>query len=200
MKTSESLTKIAPALLEAQKSITFAAKDATNPHFRNKYADLPAVVDAIKPALNDAGISFLQAATPSDDDKLHLTTRLIHSSGEWIEDTLVIPLPKQDPQGYGSAMTYARRYALAAMTGLYQDDDDGNAGSGHAPTQKKVEPKGMTQGEIEDFRIAMREAEDEESLQRIGKGVPAHATDAQKAELASEYTKRRKALKAAVAA
>lgn len=200
MKTSESLTKIAPALLEAQKSITFAAKDATNPHFRNKYADLPAVVDAIKPALNDAGISFLQAATPSDDDKLHLTTRLIHSSGEWIEDTLVIPLPKQDPQGYGSAMTYARRYALAAMTGLYQDDDDGNAGSGHVSTQKKVEPKGMTPGELEDFRIAMREAEDEESLQRIGKGVPAHATDAQKAELAGEYTKRRKALKATVAA
>lgn len=200
MKTSESISKIAPALLAAQKSITFAAKDATNPHFRNKYADLPAVVDAIKPALNDAGISFLQAATPSDDDKLHLTTRLIHSSGEWIEDTLVMPLPKQDPQGYGSAMTYARRYALAAMTGLYQDDDDGNAASGHANTQKKAEPKGMSSSELEDFRIALREADDEESLLRIGKGVPAHATDAQKAELASEYTKRRKALKTAQAA
>lgn len=199
MKTSDSISKIAPALLAAQKAITFAAKDATNPHFRNKYADLPAVVDAVKPALNEAGITFLQSATPSDSDKLHLVTRLLHSSGEWIEDTLVMPLPKQDPQGYGSAMTYARRYALAAITGLYQDDDDGTAASGPA-TQKKSEPKGMTAGEMEDFRIAMREAEDEESLQRIGKGVPAHATDAQKAELAGEYTKRRKALKSAVAA
>lgn len=116
--------------MAAQKAITFASKDATNPHFKNKYADLPAVVDAVKPALNDSDIAFIQSASPSDDGKLHLTTRLIHTSGEWIEDTLVMPLPKQDPQGYGSAMTYARRYALAAITGLYQDDDDGNEGSG----------------------------------------------------------------------
>lgn len=199
MKTSETIAKIAVALLEAQKGITFASKDATNPHFKNRYADLPAVVDAVKPALNDAGIAFIQSAGPSDDSKLHLTTRLIHTSGEWIEDTLVMPLPKQDPQGYGSAMTYARRYALAAITGLYQDDDDGNAGSG---VVQKAAPahKGMTTSELEDFRIAMREADDEESLQRIGKNVPAHATDAQKAELASEYTKRRKALKQPAAA
>lgn len=130
MKTSESQTKFAPAFLAAQQAITFASKDATNPHFKNKYADLPAVVDAIKPALNEAGISYIQSPSPSDDGKLHLTTRLLHESGEWLEDTLVMPLPKQDPQGYGSAMTYARRYALAAITGLYQDDDDGNAGSG----------------------------------------------------------------------
>jgi hypothetical protein len=199
MKTSESIAKIAVALLEAQKGITFAAKDATNPHFKNRYADLPAVVDAVKPALNEAGIAFIQSAGPSDDSKLHLTTRLIHTSGEWIEDTLVMPLPKQDPQGYGSAMTYARRYALAAITGLYQDDDDGNAGAG---VVQKAAPahKGMTGSELEDFRIAMREADDEEALQRIGKNVPAHATDAQKAELASEYTKRRKSLKQSVAA
>jgi hypothetical protein len=199
MRTSESITKIAPAFLEAQKAITFAAKDATNPHYKNKYADLPAVIDAIKPALNDAGIAYMQSPTPSDDGKFHLTTRLMHASGEWIEDTFVMPLAKQDPQAVGSAMTYARRYALAAITGLYQDDDDGNAGSGVA---QKTAPanKGMTGSELEDFRIAMREADDEESLQRIGKNVPAHATDAQKAELAAEYTKRRKALKQSVAA
>jgi regulator of sirC expression with transglutaminase-like and TPR domain len=110
-----------------------------------------------------------------------------------------MPLAKQDAQGFGSAMTYARRYALAAITGLYQDDDDGNTGSG---VVHKAAPahKGMTGSELEDFRIAMREADDEESLQRIGKNVPAHATDAQKAELAAEYTKRRKALKQSVAA
>jgi len=127
MKTSDSIKAIAPALLKAQEKITFASKDATNPHFKSKYADLPAVIDAVKPALNSENIVFLQSCSPSDDNKLHLTTRLIHSSGEWIEDTAVCPLPKQDPQGYGSAITYLRRYSLAALAGLYQSDDDGEA-------------------------------------------------------------------------
>jgi hypothetical protein len=137
MQHSESMKAIAPALLAAQKATEFAKKDATNPHFKNKYADLPAVIEAVKPALNAAGIVYIQTASPSDDNRLHLTTMLMHESGEWISDTLVMPLPKQDPQGYGSAMTYARRYALAAITGVYQDDDDGNAASGPAtrPTQ-----------------------------------------------------------------
>ncbi|HCW17343.1 MAG TPA: hypothetical protein DHL02_05155 [Achromobacter sp.] len=132
MQHSESMKAIAPALLAAQKATEFAKKDATNPHFKNKYADLPAVIEAVKPALNAAGIVYIQTASPSDDNRLHLATMLMHESGEWISDTLVMPLPKQDPQGYGSAMTYARRYALAAITGVYQDDDDGNAASGPA--------------------------------------------------------------------
>lgn len=127
MKTSDSIKAIAPALVKAQALITFAGKNAKNPHFKNNYADLTAVIDAVKPALNAEGIVFLQTASPSDDGRLHLTTRLMHSSGEWIEDTAVCPLPKQDPQGFGSAMTYLRRYSLASITGLYQDDDDGEA-------------------------------------------------------------------------
>ena len=129
MKTSESLSKISPALLKAQRAITFASKDATNPHFRSTYADLPSVIEAIKPALNEAAIVFLQTFSPSEAGFIAVTTRLIHESGEWIEDTATVPLPKSDPQGYGSAATYARRYSLAAITGLYQDDDDGNAAS-----------------------------------------------------------------------
>lgn len=126
MKTSEQMTKMPAALLKAQATITFAAKGSVNAHFKNKYADLAAVIDAVKSALNDNGIAFVQTASPSQDGFLNLTTRLIHESGEWIEDTLTMPLQKCDPQGYGSAMTYARRYSLAAITGLYQDDDDGN--------------------------------------------------------------------------
>lgn len=125
MKTSDSIKAIAPALLQAQKAITFAGKNAKNPHFKNSYADLSAVIDAIKESLNNADIVFVQTPSPSDDGRLHLTTRLIHASGEWIEDTAVAPLPKQDPQGFGSAMTYLRRYSLASICGLYQDDDDG---------------------------------------------------------------------------
>jgi hypothetical protein len=137
VKTSESITAISKALLKAQREITFATKDATNPHFRSNYADLPAVIDAIKPALNDAGITFMQSASHSEHGTLALTTRLLHESGEWMEDTATLPLPKNDPQGYGSAMTYARRYSLAAITGLYQDDDDGNAAS-QTPKSKEA--------------------------------------------------------------
>ena len=109
MITSESITKIAPALLTAQRAITFAVKDAKNPQFKSTYADLSSVIDAVKPALNEAGIIFLQMPAPSDRDSIALTTRLIHESGEWIESTATCPLQKHDPQGYGSACTYLKR-------------------------------------------------------------------------------------------
>ena len=154
MRTSESVAKIAPALLAAQKAITFAAKDSLNPHFKSKYADLPCVIDAVKPALNEAGIVFIQSASPSEPGYLAMTTRLMHQSGEWIEDTATLPLPKADPQGYGSASTYARRYGLAAICGLYQDDDDGNAAQKPA-TQAPAPVPPMT---LNDEQIASIEA------------------------------------------
>jgi hypothetical protein len=138
MKTSDSLAKIAPAMLKAQTAIKFAVKDAKNPHFKSTYADLPSVIDAVKPALNSAGIVFVQSFGPSEPGFIAVTTRLMHESGEWIEDTATIPLPKSDPQGYGSAATYGRRYALAAVTGLYQDDDDGQGAA--KPPQKAAQP------------------------------------------------------------
>jgi hypothetical protein len=125
MKTSESNIKIAPAFLDAQRKITFAEKNARNPHFKNTYADLQSVIDAVKEPLNQAGISFIQSPTYGEDGRLYLTTRLLHTSGEWIEDTGAIPVAKQDPQGFGSALSYFKRYSLVSICGLYQDDDDG---------------------------------------------------------------------------
>ena len=133
MKTSDSIKTIAVALVAAQSQIRFAVKDSTNPHFKSKYANINSTVDAIKPALNDNGIAFIQSLSPSDDGKLHLTTRLLHSSGEWIEDTAVCPLQKQDAQGVGSCVSYLRRYSLTAMLGLYSEDDDGNSASEVSP-------------------------------------------------------------------
>lgn len=188
MKTSETITKIAPAMLAAQKQITFAPKDAKNPHFKNTYASLPSVIDAIKSALNENGIVFIQTASPSEKGCLALSTRLLHESGEWIEDTATVPLPKSDPQGYGSAATYARRYCLAAIMGLYQDDDDGNAGSGVSgkePDFKDLEDKSLVGLDLTDTYIAMREAESIEDLQRIldeAWGNP-QITDEQKKEI-----------------
>lgn len=127
MKTSESIAKIAAALVKAQAAIEYASKTAANPHLKNKYADLGDVIQAVKPALVANGIAYLQLPCEAPLGEIRLTTRLIHESGEWIEETMSIPCTKADPQGAGSAITYARRYALAAVTGLYQDDDDGQA-------------------------------------------------------------------------
>ena len=110
MKTSESLSKIIAALLAAQKQITFASKDAKNPAFRSTYADLPAVIDAIKPALNEQGIAFVQTLSPSEPGFLAITTRLMHESGEWVEDTATIPLQKLDqPRIHNRAVSGRRR-------------------------------------------------------------------------------------------
>lgn len=137
MKTSDQLDKIAPALLAAQKAVTHALKDSTNPHYRSKYADVSAVIGAVKDPLNANGISFVQSPSPSEDGRLHLTTRLLHTSGQWIEDTAVCPLPKADPQGFGSALTYLRRYSLGAIMGVPAEDDDGE---GARPVSQKPEP------------------------------------------------------------
>ena len=125
MKHSETVGKVAAALCKAQPKVGIALKNAVNPHLRNKYADIGAVWDAISSALEQHGLAVTQMPSPSDDGKLHLTTTLWHESGEYMSSTMVMPISKQDPQGYGSALTYARRYSLAALMGVTQDDDDG---------------------------------------------------------------------------
>ena len=144
MKTSESITKIAPALLAAQKSVDNATKNAKNPHFKNNYANLSAVIEAVKEAFNAAGITILQPLEESRDGQCYVTTRLVHESGEWIEATASAPMPKADPQGVGSATTYLRRYGLAAMACITQDDDDGEGARPPAPSSG-LKTQGMAQ-------------------------------------------------------
>jgi hypothetical protein len=136
MKTSDSISNIAAALLKAQQEITFAAKDSKNPAFKSTYANLESVIEAIKGPLNANGVVFMQTFSPSNPGFLALSTRLLHTSGEWIEDEMTVPLQKNDAQGYGSAATYSRRYALAAITGLYQADDDGQEAAKPQPVAK----------------------------------------------------------------
>lgn len=125
MQKSESIAKLAMAMCKAQAKVGIAHKNAVNPHLKNRYADLGAVWDAVSSALQENALSVLQMPSPSDDGKLHLETVLMHESGEWLSSVMVMPISKQDPQGYGSALTYARRYALASLMGVTQDDDDG---------------------------------------------------------------------------
>ena len=129
MQQSETIANLAVALSKAQAEIEGASKSSVNPHFKNRYADLSAVWEACRVALTANGLSVVQFPGEMIDNRMTLTTQLTHASGEWMRDTLSIPLGKVDAQGYGSATTYARRYALAAVVGVCPEDDDGNAAS-----------------------------------------------------------------------
>ena len=121
------------ALVKAQAEIGVAIKDATNPHFRSKYADLASVVAAIKPAAAKHGLGYVQMFRESQNG-VTVETIIVHESGETMPTgPLFVPASKQDAQGYGSAITYARRYSLQTAFGVPSDDDDGNAAAASAP-------------------------------------------------------------------
>lgn len=136
MNKSESITNLATALAMAQMNIKGAIKDSANPFFKSKYADLSSVVEAIRPAFGQCGLSYVQRIEPSDKDEVRVETILMHASGEWLScGVLNLPVSKADAQGFGSALTYARRYSLAAAAGVApeNEDDDGNAATKSAP-------------------------------------------------------------------
>lgn len=132
---------IATALAKAQANMGKALKQANNPHFRSKYADLGNVMDACLPALNEAGIAVVQP-TGEDEHGRYVETRLIHGeSGESLSCRVPLIVSKNDMQGYGSAVTYARRYGLMAMAGIAPEDDDGHAASKAPPKQEQRQQK-----------------------------------------------------------
>lgn len=132
-ETSPTTSKLDAALAKAQGEIEAASKDKVNPHFNKRYADLASIWAAIRPALSKHGIAVTQWPIDSTDNRLHIVTRLAHD-GEWIMAKFSVPVQKADVQGYGSAVTYARRYSLAAAVGSApDDDDDGNAAVKHSP-------------------------------------------------------------------
>lgn len=123
MRQSESIKELATALCAAQKEMGGAVKDAANPFFKSKYADLTSVVKAIKEPFANHGLSYTQFPC-AGERAVGVITRLMHSSGEWLEHEYMLPMVKADPQSAGSAITYARRYALQAMAGIPTADDD----------------------------------------------------------------------------
>lgn len=129
---SESIAALSAALAKAQGAMSGALKDAANPFFKSKYADLESVWSACRAPLAANGLAVIQ--TTDFMDGVRIITTLAHSSGEWIRGVLPIMATKTDPQGTGSAITYARRYALAAIVGVYQTDDDAEAAHGRTNT------------------------------------------------------------------
>lgn len=144
MNKSETIGELAKALATAQGEIENASKNAKNPHFKSNYADLAEVINTVRPIMSKHGISISQF--PAFDSGLaSVETIVMHHSGEWMSGVSSAPVGKQDAQGVGSAITYLRRYSLAAIAGIAQEDDDGNSAVGgqrqqqRQPQQKAVD-------------------------------------------------------------
>ena len=126
MRSSENIEKLAEALCAAQGEMGGAVKGSANPFFKSSYADLTSVIKAIKEPCQNNGLSYVQLPHRSDSS-IGVVTRLIHTSGQWLENDFTLPMVKSDPQAAGSAITYARRYALQALFGIPAVDDDGES-------------------------------------------------------------------------
>lgn len=123
---SNALDQLALALSKAQAKIKTAEKDANNPHFNSRYADLASVWEACRDALTSEGLCVVQLPC-GDGDRVGLTTTLLHASGQWMASTIFVSPERKGPQAVGSVITYLRRYALAAAAGVAPDDDDGDS-------------------------------------------------------------------------
>lgn len=128
IRTSPNIDKLCTALAKAQADMGPATKGATNPYFNSNYADLTSVIAAVNGPLTENGLSFVQMPSLDGDGVLHMTTRLMHSSGQYLEGTCSAKPKDRGPQSVGSVITYLRRYALQSVCGLGAKDDDGNAG------------------------------------------------------------------------
>jgi hypothetical protein len=126
MRSSENIEKLAEALCAAQGEMGGAVKGSANPFFKSSYADLTSVIKAIKEPCQNNGLSYVQLPHRSDSS-IGVVTRLMHVSGQWLENEFTLPMVKSDPQAAGSAITYARRYALQALFGIPAVDDDGES-------------------------------------------------------------------------
>jgi hypothetical protein len=139
MNKSESINELATALSKAQGQMGGAKKDSDNPFFKSKYADLASVVEAIRGPLAEQGLSYVQLPVVTEREEVQIETALLHSSGQWISSVVTVPVAKLDAHGYGSALTYARRYGLQSMVGVPAMDDDGNAAVSAKPRATEAE-------------------------------------------------------------
>lgn len=151
MEMSEKINALAEALAKAQGEMKNAVKGCDNPFFKSKYADLAECLNVAREPLSKNGLSIFQANEGIvESNKLAVTTLIMHSSGQFIKVTSSYPIQKNDAQGFGSTLTYARRYSLAAALGLAQEDDDGN--SACEPVEKgQYQPKAQPQATGDKF-------------------------------------------------
>lgn len=166
-ESSPEISELATALSKAQRMIEGASRDKTNPHYKSKYADLASIWHACRDALTTNGIGVVQLTRYAEKDEVIVVTRLVHSSGQWMRGELNLPVSRGDAQGYGSALTYARRYALAAAVGVSPEDDDGQAAAAAKPSTKATistldpsRPNTATQHAHDEFSMLTPEEQD----------------------------------------
>lgn len=140
MTQSDSLDKLLPALLAAQAEFPAIPRDGYNPHFKSRFSTLAAVQKATRPVLAANGLLLSQWPCSTYQGEPALKSRLLHTSGQWMEEVTPLLLTKRDPQAHGSAITYLRRYAWSAILGLVtdEDDDDGNVATIAEPKVSKA--------------------------------------------------------------
>lgn len=180
MNQSETITSLAAAMAAAQPQIEGARKDSANPFFKSKYADLASVTAAVQPIFG-FGLCYVQRSHDRPDAAA-IETIILHESGEWMSAGIVsVPVSKQDAQGFGSALTYARRYSLGAAFGIVPEDDDGNAAAKAAPVKPEAKsPEGDKKNRVPteaqdkavaDFCAAIETADTVESLKDAWEGA-----------------------------
>ena len=172
LRRSDSIGALAGALAKAQGQIGAASRDSDNPYFKSRYASLAAVLDACRAALSANELAYLQPVT-SRGRTVIITTLLAHSSGEWIEERLILTAQQDTPQAVGSAMTFGRRYGLAAMVGVAPADDDGEAATHSLPPGVKWD-KGGRSGRHQTIQGVSDEIADGQE-----EGVPTGIADAE---------------------
>ena len=156
MYQSEQIDQLATALAKAQGEFTPAIKDAANPFFKSKYANLCSVYKSCQEPLSKNGLSISQPTMRDENGQWILVTKLLHSSGQWMSSHTPIITAKADIQAFGSAVTYARRYALSALVGVVTDeDDDGEAAMDRnpSPAQQKYEKKQQQKQDVKQLYI-----------------------------------------------
>ncbi len=192
------MKNIASAIVKAQKEFAPALKTSTNPHFKSKYVGLDGCIEAVIDALNNNGIALIQKNHDCADG-VKVETVLLHESGEeYSGGILHVPAAKNDPQGYGSALTYARRYSLMATCGIAPEDDDGNAASksNNKPAPVKspapnLQPPPLTDVDCLEAIDTMNECTDMETLKGIFGGTYKRSNDKQKLQLTDSYNARK---------
>lgn len=185
IKHSDTLSKFAPAYIKAQKRVDHATKNAVNPHLKNKYANLAEVIDTVVPVFNEEGIGVLQF--PGwNEGRATVGTMLLHESGEFVMGTAETPIPKADPQGYGAATTYLRRYGQAGAANISQDDDDGESAMDRKPkAQKKSETPADVRAQAKEVA---KDPEDPKALAESIKSYIAELAATGKQLKGEEYT------------
>lgn len=180
---SDQINELTTALAKAQGEMKSASKDSTNPHYKSKYADLASVWDAVRGPLSKYGLAVIQTSETTPDGTI-IHTMLAHSSGQFISGSMGLILQRNDMQGLGSAVTYARRYSLAAICGMAQDDDDGQA----AVTRPIVaDEPGPQDGVIKPRLQGYKEPTENYIIPgHMGKLAQKHPEDCDVKELASE--------------